>query len=89
MFVCYVDTNLLRSGNRGMSSTHNRKLKEYNLSSNNNKKKDVGKVKIDDYGPIDPVPSSKASITNGPIEHGSPLMPYIPKPEAPPKHNGP
>ncbi|GMI82692.1 hypothetical protein HRI_001938500 [Hibiscus trionum] len=40
-------------------------------------------VDMEDYHPIDPVPSSKASIKPGPIEHGSPLIPYIPKPSPP------
>lgn len=40
-------------------------------------------VDVEDYHPIDPVPSSKASIKPGPIEHGSPLIPYIPKPSPP------
>lgn len=38
---------------------------------------------LEDYNPIDPVPSSKASIKPGPIEHGTPIMPYIPKPSPP------
>ncbi|XP_009596529.1 uncharacterized protein LOC107789707 [Nicotiana tabacum] len=39
---------------------------------------------LEDYRPIDPVPSTKASIRPGPVEHGTPLMPYIPKPSPPP-----
>ncbi|XVF36396.1 hypothetical protein REPUB_Repub19eG0055100 [Reevesia pubescens] len=60
----------------------NRKLKGngYNLSNEKN-----GNIDLEDYHPIDPVPSSKASIKPGPIEHGSPLIPYIPKP-SPPAH---
>lgn len=44
----------------------------------------------EDYPPFDPVPSSKA-VKNGPIEHGAPLMPYIPRPTPPdhPKHASP
>ncbi|KAJ8773284.1 hypothetical protein K2173_028461 [Erythroxylum novogranatense] len=46
-------------------------------------------VNLEDYNPIDPVPSSKASIKPGPIEHGTPLNPYIPKPSPPaPSHPG-
>lgn len=45
---------------------------------------DSGHVNLEDYRPIDPVPSSKASIRPGPIQHGTPLMPYIPKPSPPP-----
>lgn len=44
---------------------------------------DEGKA-TDDYGPIDPVPSSKASVRPGPIQHGTPLMPYLPNPSPPP-----
>ncbi|PIN22094.1 hypothetical protein CDL12_05184 [Handroanthus impetiginosus] len=43
-----------------------------------------GRVNLEDYRPIDPVPSSTASIRPGPIQHGTPLMPYIPKPSPPP-----
>ncbi|XP_055835611.1 uncharacterized protein LOC129904106 [Solanum dulcamara] len=46
---------------------------------------DSGKMNLDDYRhPMDPVPSSKASVRPGPIQHGTPLMPYIPKQPAPP-----
>lgn len=41
-------------------------------------------MNVEDYNPIDPVPSSKASIKPGPIEHGTPLNPYIPKLSPPP-----
>ncbi|KAJ3673944.1 hypothetical protein LUZ60_005936 [Juncus effusus] len=34
----------------------------------------------EDYPHVDPTPSSKASIKHGPIEHGTPLMPFIPQP---------
>lgn len=43
-----------------------------------------GNVEVDDYFNDDPVPSSKAtSLRPGPIEHGTPLMPYIPNPTPP------
>ncbi|XP_006362062.2 uncharacterized protein [Solanum tuberosum] len=45
---------------------------------------DAGKINLEDYRPIDPVPSSKASVRPGPIQHGTPLMPYIPKQPSPP-----
>ncbi|KAJ8537874.1 hypothetical protein K7X08_014414 [Anisodus acutangulus] len=46
---------------------------------------DAGKINLEDYRhPMDPVPSSKASVRPGPIQHGTPLMPYIPKLPAPP-----
>ncbi|XP_065847231.1 uncharacterized protein [Euphorbia lathyris] len=70
--------------NNGMDGTKmtaiSRKLKEksYNPS--------IDHMNLEDYNPIDPVPSSKASIKPGPIEHGTPLNPYIPKrsPPSPP-----
>ncbi|XP_057779991.1 uncharacterized protein LOC130998588 isoform X2 [Salvia miltiorrhiza] len=43
-----------------------------------------GNVDLEDYRPIDPIPSSTASIRPGPVQHGTPLMPYIPKPSPPP-----
>ncbi|XP_004290958.1 PREDICTED: uncharacterized protein LOC101309210 [Fragaria vesca subsp. vesca] len=46
----------------------------------------TGNVNLDDYRPIDPSPSSKASIRPGPIEHNAPLIPYIPKPSLSPPH---
>ncbi|CAA0843377.1 Glycosyl hydrolase family 35 protein [Striga hermonthica] len=49
---------------------------------------DGGKVSLEDYRPIDPAPSSKASIRPAPVQHGSPLLPYIPKTCPPPKHGG-
>ncbi|XP_009360495.1 uncharacterized protein LOC103950954 [Pyrus x bretschneideri] len=56
----------------------NRKLKESGTAGN---------VNLDDYQPIDPSPSSKASIKPGPIEHGAPIIPYIPKPSPPARPN--
>lgn len=44
----------------------------------------AGHVSLEDYRPIDPVPSSKASIRPGPVQHGTPLMPFIPKPSPSP-----
>ncbi|KAF8410201.1 hypothetical protein HHK36_002723 [Tetracentron sinense] len=68
----------------------NRKLKEMSQSQSTEKKKkrDAKNMNLEDYHLIDPVPSSKASIKSGPIEHGTPLMPYIPK-LAPPSHPKP
>ncbi|KAK1560700.1 hypothetical protein Q3G72_029852 [Acer saccharum] len=45
---------------------------------NTPRKNNKGSVNLDDYRPNDPVPGSSA-VTSGPIEHGTPLMPYIPK----------
>ncbi|KAK1392354.1 hypothetical protein POM88_011410 [Heracleum sosnowskyi] len=39
---------------------------------------------LEDYGRNDPVPSSKANIRHGTIlRHGSPKIPYAPKPSPP------
>ncbi|XP_060199344.1 uncharacterized protein LOC132627786 [Lycium barbarum] len=46
---------------------------------------EAGKINLEDYRhPMDPVPSSKAYVRPGPIQHGTPLMPYIPKQPSPP-----
>ncbi|XP_054819807.1 uncharacterized protein LOC129318856 [Prosopis cineraria] len=63
--------------------TVSRKLKENRIGRTSNKKGGMGDVTLDDYQPIDPVPSSKTSVKPGPIEHGSPLIPFIPKPSPP------
>lgn len=40
---------------------------------------------LEDYNiPVDPTPTTKHSVRGGPIEHGSPLNPYIPKLPPPP-----
>lgn len=49
----------------------------------------TGDMNLEDYyngpGLTDPVPSSSTnSVKPGPIQHGTPLMPYIPKPSPPP-----
>ncbi|XP_059461123.1 uncharacterized protein LOC132190218 isoform X2 [Corylus avellana] len=68
----------------GMAMTiTSRRLKENGKNPVSDKKSDVGKVILEDYRPIDPVPCSKASIRPGPIQHGTPLMPYIPGPSPP------
>lgn len=39
------------------------------------------KLGLEDYNyPVDPSPTAKHSIEPGPIEHGNPSNPYIPKP---------
>ncbi|KAL8490137.1 hypothetical protein ACS0TY_025878 [Phlomoides rotata] len=66
-------------------------LKNRKLKDNTPDEDDVGHVNLEDYRPIDPVPSSKARIRPGPVQHGTPLMPFIPKPSPPPgkpKHRG-
>ncbi|GER37522.1 UvrABC system protein A [Striga asiatica] len=50
--------------------------------------KNVLQISDMDYQPIDPVPRSKVSIRPGPVMHGSPLLPYIPKPCPSPRHGG-
>ncbi|TQE03268.1 hypothetical protein C1H46_011080 [Malus baccata] len=65
----------------------NRKLKENGYTPRTQKKGSAGNVHLDDYRPIDPSPSSKASIKHGPIEHGAPIIPYIPKPSPPARPN--
>ncbi|OVA17099.1 hypothetical protein BVC80_9047g61 [Macleaya cordata] len=76
-------------GSSETAKTFNRKVleKNYNPSKEKNKR-ETDNLNLDDYHLIDPVPSSKAAIKSGPIEHGTPLIPYIPKPGSPihPKH---
>ncbi|KAI3673086.1 hypothetical protein L6452_39196 [Arctium lappa] len=55
-----------------------RKLKE--TVKDDYKVGNAGDINLLDYHRNDPVPSSKASINHGPIQHGTPLMPYIPNP---------
>ncbi|KAF5740624.1 hypothetical protein HS088_TW11G00701 [Tripterygium wilfordii] len=79
--------DVLFTGNNGYSSRRTttiagRKLKEL---SNDETSINHG-MNLDDYHPIDPVPSSKASIRPGPIEHGTPINPFIPRPSPPPNH---
>lgn len=59
------------------------KLQESGYNFGFAKKSQVGDVNLDDYHPIDPVPSSKTSVRAGPIEHGTPVIPYIPRPSPP------
>ncbi|KAF2309651.1 hypothetical protein GH714_004459 [Hevea brasiliensis] len=78
--------------NRMIMTETNRKLKENSYNHKIDKNNDARNLTLDDYHPIDPAPSSKASIKPGPIEHGTPLNPYIPKhpppSPAPPKKVG-
>ncbi|KAK3231244.1 hypothetical protein Dsin_003125 [Dipteronia sinensis] len=79
------DVDFAHSGASTIMAT-SRKLKGNGyINPSTNKKRGVGKVNLDDYHPIDPPPSSKASVSPGAIQHGSPLNPYIPKPSPPPK----
>ncbi|GLT65196.1 hypothetical protein SLA2020_376400 [Shorea laevis] len=67
----------------GMTAAIGRKLKKNSYDTSNEKGSNVD---LEDYHPINPVPSSKASIKPGPIQHGSPLIPYIPGKPSPPGH---
>ncbi|KAK4352179.1 hypothetical protein RND71_027697 [Anisodus tanguticus] len=63
----------------------NRKLQGNVYGPSTDEEGVAGKINLEDYRrPMDPVPSSKASVRPGPIQHGTPLMPYIPKRHAPP-----
>ncbi|KAF9622303.1 hypothetical protein IFM89_031106 [Coptis chinensis] len=54
---------------------HSREMKE-NFDPST-KRKSHTDLNLEDDRPIDPVPSSKATVKPKPIAHGSPLMPYI------------
>ncbi|KAL3840476.1 hypothetical protein ACJIZ3_025067 [Penstemon smallii] len=77
------------SRNAMILTVKSRKLKD-NIDSpspDEDEDDDIGQVNLEDYRPFDPVPSSTASIRPGPIEHGTPLMPFIPKPSPPPSQS--
>ena len=59
------------------------KLQETSYKPNKKENRQEATINLEDYHPIDPVPSSKASVKPGPIEHGTPIIPYIPKPSPP------
>ncbi|XP_014504508.1 uncharacterized protein LOC106764688 [Vigna radiata var. radiata] len=69
----FIGTN---HGDKATQIAVSRKLKENG---------DMSKVILTDYNGVDPPPGSrtKASLYPDPIEHGSPLIPYIPKPSPP------
>ncbi|KAK6946009.1 hypothetical protein RJ641_013553 [Dillenia turbinata] len=52
-------------------------------------KSSTGGIVLEDYHPIEAAPSTRAAITSGPIEHGTPIIPYIPRTAPPnvPKHS--
>ncbi|KAJ6872060.1 hypothetical protein NC651_031231 [Populus alba x Populus x berolinensis] len=70
------------SGSMTMATT-SRKLKDNGYDLNDDVRTNAHNANLEDYHPIDPVPSSKTSIKPGPIEHGTPLNPLIPKPSPP------
>nr|XP_010905291.1 uncharacterized protein LOC105032528 [Elaeis guineensis] len=79
-----IETSLPIEG--ATAITMNRKLKERSYTINTAKSTiNFGRINLEDYPRFDPVPSSKAAIKPGPIEHGAPLMPYVPRP-TPPNH---
>ncbi|CAO2817771.1 unnamed protein product [Amaranthus hypochondriacus] len=93
-FICFsteANPSLLLSDD-GNTTRH---LKENSYGSTSKPKFEEGDsegdVILEDYRPFDPTPSSKASVRSGPIQHGTPLMPYIPnpKPSPPPSYGSP
>jgi hypothetical protein len=49
-----------------------------------NERVNIGdQVTLEDYNPIDPSPDVAKNVNPGPIQHGTPLMPFIPKPSPP------
>ncbi|XP_072147177.1 uncharacterized protein [Setaria viridis] len=65
----------------GNIELNGRKLKErYTIR----KTRGLENIRTDDYQPVDPSPSSKATIRPGPIEHGAPILPYVPQYPPPP-----
>uniref|UniRef100_A0A803N7I2 Uncharacterized protein n=2 Tax=Chenopodium quinoa TaxID=63459 RepID=A0A803N7I2_CHEQI len=65
------------------TTKRSRFLKENRFGFNFARGNSNGDVRLEDYGPVDPSPS-QATIDHGPIEHGSPSHPYIPKPKPSP-----
>ncbi|KAL0921781.1 hypothetical protein M5K25_008889 [Dendrobium thyrsiflorum] len=66
----------------------NRKLKEMTATfSTATATGDSNCCNLEDYPGHDPSPSSKVDVHSGPIENGSPLMPYFIGPNPPP-HRG-
>ncbi|CAJ1972809.1 unnamed protein product [Sphenostylis stenocarpa] len=83
-----IETNC---GDKATFIAVSRKLKENGNSIKSGIKNvgGMGKVNLNDYNPIDPSPTTSSKALNpGPIEHGTPLNPYIPKP-SPPDHPKP
>ncbi|CAK7347448.1 unnamed protein product [Dovyalis caffra] len=81
--LAIADVVFTDSSNSMTMAATSRKLKDNGYNPNGDVKSNAQNVNLEDYHPIDPVPSSKASIKPGPIEHGTPLNPYIPKPSPP------
>ncbi|XP_062213534.1 uncharacterized protein LOC133914448 [Phragmites australis] len=69
----------------GSIELNGRRLKE-RYTSTVRKTRGLEKTRTDDYQPVDPSPSSKATIRPGPIEHGTPILPYVPRYPPPTGH---
>ncbi|KAJ1686981.1 hypothetical protein LUZ63_018371 [Rhynchospora breviuscula] len=69
-----------------VSTTKRKITKETNSMSKAKSETEIDSrnLNVEDYPQFDPTPNSKANIKNGPIEHSTPLMPYIPRPNPPP-----
>ncbi|WVY92148.1 hypothetical protein V8G54_037662 [Vigna mungo] len=74
-------------GDKATQIAVNRKLKENGnkVESGISNNGDMSEVILTDYNGVDPPPNSraKASLYPDPIQHGSPLIPNIPKPSPP------
>ncbi|KAF5806515.1 hypothetical protein HanXRQr2_Chr05g0222331 [Helianthus annuus] len=83
-FMFLISSSFPGYGDASMEvKVHNcRKLKE-NMNVDHYDQGNAGNIDLLDYRPTDPVPSSKASVRHGPIQHDAPLVPYIPKPPPP------
>lgn len=69
----------------GSIELNGRRLKE-RYSFTIRKTRELENIRTDDYQPMDPSPSSKATIRPGPIEHGTPILPYVPRYPPPSGH---
>ncbi|KAK2452619.1 TWS1 protein precursor [Trifolium repens] len=73
-----------RRGDKTTPIAINRKLKENVHRIESNERVNIGdQVTLEDYNPIDPSPDVAKNVNPGPIQHGTPLMPFIPKPSPP------
>ncbi|XP_030454595.2 uncharacterized protein LOC115675921 [Syzygium oleosum] len=84
-FLGLSSTDGVNFAGTGISATRatSRKLKEDGHNPRTYGNGNTGKANLEDYGPIDPAPNSKGSIRPRPIDHGTPLIPFIPKPSPP------
>ncbi|CAJ2675361.1 unnamed protein product [Trifolium pratense] len=73
-----------RHGDKTTPIAGSKKLKENVHKIKSNEKVNIGdQVTLEDYNPIDPSPDVAKNVNPGPIQHGTPLMPFIPKPPPP------